>query len=416
MEEPRPWWQLKRWQAAAGVAALAAIGLLALVAVIVVVTLPGVFIREADPGTATGAARLKAESDVRGSLVSLTTGLVTAFVAAIAGTVALLNFRETRRQNLASLETTRRGQVTDRFSKAIDQLGETKQLDIRTGAIYALEQIARDSNDLHWPVMQVLTAYLRENSARLSKSVAEEQRNRPWPRWRARARALVVSTGGSATAPQGVDPELPAPSERARDDFLAVANVLRQRRWRAMDPVDFVDQDGHTWREGLNLQGSDLREAKLQGGYFERAIFDSGRLQAANFKSAHLRKASFWYTKLDGARFDGADLQGARFWNGSLRGAHFEEAELRGTAIEDLALQSAHFNRAQLQSAYFRKVQVDGASFFEAQLQGARFEEVDLSKTEGLSQEQLDSVICDEKTTPPHGLQIKPTTPQAGDG
>ena len=56
--------------------------------------------------------------------------------------------------------------MTDRFNKAIDQLGQQgpDKLDVRIGAVYALEQIARDWAELHWPVMEVLTAYLRQHS------------------------------------------------------------------------------------------------------------------------------------------------------------------------------------------------------------------------------------------------------------
>src|SRR5215208_6954098 len=48
------------------------------------------------------------------------------------------------------LEATRDQQVTERFTRAIEQLGATddkgnKKLEIRLGGIYALERIARDS-------------------------------------------------------------------------------------------------------------------------------------------------------------------------------------------------------------------------------------------------------------------------------
>jgi len=56
-----------------------------------------------------------------------------------------------------------RAQVTERFTRAIDQLGSEK-LDVRIGAVYALEQIARDSAELHWPITEVLKAYLREHA------------------------------------------------------------------------------------------------------------------------------------------------------------------------------------------------------------------------------------------------------------
>ena len=62
----------------------------------------------------------------------------------------------------------REGQVTDRYTKAIEQLGSDK-LDVRIGGIYALERIARDSAKDHPTVMEVLTAFIRAHS------------REPWP-------------------------------------------------------------------------------------------------------------------------------------------------------------------------------------------------------------------------------------------
>ena len=60
-------------------------------------------------------------------------------------------------------ELTEQGQVTDRYTKAIEQLGSDKP-DVRIGGIYALERIARDSARDHPTVMEVLTAFIREHS------------------------------------------------------------------------------------------------------------------------------------------------------------------------------------------------------------------------------------------------------------
>jgi hypothetical protein len=69
------------------------------------------------------------------------------------------------------LDATRDQQVTERFTRAIDQLGATdsegknKKLEIRLGGIYALERIAWDSPERDYStVMEVLTAYVRENT------------------------------------------------------------------------------------------------------------------------------------------------------------------------------------------------------------------------------------------------------------
>ena len=62
-----------------------------------------------------------------------------------------------------TVDLTEQGQVTDRYSKAIEQLG-SKEIDVRIGGIYALERIARDSERDHPVVMEVLAAFVRDHS------------------------------------------------------------------------------------------------------------------------------------------------------------------------------------------------------------------------------------------------------------
>lgn len=61
------------------------------------------------------------------------------------------------------LEVSREDQITDRYTRAIDQLG-SEHLEIRLGGIYALERLAKDSRKDQETVMEVLTAFVRENS------------------------------------------------------------------------------------------------------------------------------------------------------------------------------------------------------------------------------------------------------------
>jgi hypothetical protein len=60
-------------------------------------------------------------------------------------------------------KTAEQGHITDRFTKAIEQLGSEK-LAVRMGAIYALERLSKDSPEDHWTIMEVLTAYVRDNA------------------------------------------------------------------------------------------------------------------------------------------------------------------------------------------------------------------------------------------------------------
>src|SRR5262249_26632269 len=98
--------------------------------------------------------RLATESGFRQTLVQLVGG------AAALG--AFYFTAQTLRTSQDTLEVTRQGQITERFTKAIEQLGDKERLMVRLGGIYALERIAKDSEYDHWPVMEVLTAFVRE--------------------------------------------------------------------------------------------------------------------------------------------------------------------------------------------------------------------------------------------------------------
>jgi hypothetical protein len=94
-------------------------------------------------------ARLKAITDTR-----------TALFAGLLGVGALLTFwlnSRVYRLTARTFQLTEQGQITDRYTKAIEQLGDDA-LTIRLGGIYALERIARDSRRDHPTVVEVLSA------------------------------------------------------------------------------------------------------------------------------------------------------------------------------------------------------------------------------------------------------------------
>ena len=66
---------------------------------------------------------------------------------------------------LQQAELARRGHVAELFNRTIGQLTDAK-LEVRLGAIYTLRQIARDFPDLAEPTFELLSTYLRENSAK----------------------------------------------------------------------------------------------------------------------------------------------------------------------------------------------------------------------------------------------------------
>ena len=180
-----------------------------------------------------------------------------------------------------TLRLNRRGQLTERFSRAIEQLG-SETLAVRLGGIYALEQIAVDSRELHWPVMEVLTAYLREHAR------------------------VDASTGAD-----------PAARRPLAVDHQAIATVIGRRR-REQDPDDHrlelseLDLAGVRWRRA-SLQGANLWRANLEGAYLRLAHLEGARLEGTNLRDARMERV-----QLGGARLAGANLSSAWLANTDL--------------------------------------------------------------------------------------------------
>jgi Pentapeptide repeats (8 copies) len=186
-----------------------------------------------------------------------------------------------------TLQVNREGQITERFTRAIDQLGKVddngkKQFEIRIGGIYALERLARESEEDHWPIMEVLTAYVRQNAPRKSDQ-----------------------------ASRAPDP-----------DIQAIMTVLRRRTrsFRNGEP------------EPLVLNGTSLRGVQLW----------RANLSAARISDANLSGASFWEANLSATLFSGADLSGAIFSGANLSGADLRAADLRESDITQEQLEKTY--------------------------------------------------------------------------
>jgi hypothetical protein len=154
-----------------------------------------------------------------------------------------VTFERNREELHLSLE----GQVTERFTRAIEQLG-SDNLAVRLGGIYALERIAKDSPRDHGPIMEVLTTFVRERA-----------------RWK-------------SDQPLAEKTQTQTPST----DIQAILTILGRRVIH------------EKWREptSLDLSQTDLRGANLRETHLERALLYRAHLQGANLIEAHLEGRS----------------------------------------------------------------------------------------------------------------------------
>ena len=195
----------------------------------------------------------------------------------------------------------RQGQVTDRYTKAIDQLGSDK-LDVRIGGIYALERIARDSSRDHATVMEVMAAFIREHS------------HEPW------------------------EPRRPADWRRSpelgpRPDVQAAVTVIGRRD---------ISRD----REQIDLSGADLSRAQLSDVDLARCSLNYSNLTGTNLFRSNLRQCEFV----------GADLTRANLSRSDLRNADFTFAILKETLLSGADLRLAIFSGARLTDLSLRDV------------------------------------------------------------
>src|SRR5215208_736469 len=130
--------------------------------------------------------QLRRSSSPSATLTGATVGAVVGLVGVLIGQVLQQRrhsqtLQETQRRHSEDLRQAEQGQITERFTRAIEQLGETNsngepKLELRLGGIYALERIAKDSPERDYStVMEVLTAYARENAPYTPLEEAAEQ-------------------------------------------------------------------------------------------------------------------------------------------------------------------------------------------------------------------------------------------------
>lgn len=325
----------------------------------------------------------------------------TALLATVAGLIAVVGAVFTG----LSYRLNRAGQITERFTRAIDQLG-SRELDVRLGGIYALERIARDSVDDHPQVVEVLTAYVREHAAwrpNRPQAATPDSRDQAARTKEIEAiRAIERIATGADTRPAETDDRPPATDEqsgspRLPTDVQAVMSVLGRR-----------DPSRDRPEAELNLANTDLRRVRLLGdrahfggaqlsnSHLERAVLAEAHLESADLSHAHLEGASLADAHLDLAELRGAHLDGVLLNVAHLNGAFLTGTHLEGADLTAADLTGADLSGANLEGALLDGTHLDGAWLIGTRLKGAEVKDVGLR-----------GAIYDDATTWPDGFDFK---------
>src|SRR6266496_3364182 len=125
---------------------------------------------------------------------------------------------------------------------------------------------------------------------------------------------------------------------------------------------------------GVNLEGTDLRDAILFRASFLRANLAYITLSGASLYEADLKGAILSGANLINANLADARLKEVNFWRANLSGANLSGANLCGANLS-----GANLNRANLSGA-----DLSGANLCKAEVAWTLFTDMDLSKVEGL--------------------------------
>ncbi len=228
--------------------------------------------------------------------------------------------------------------VADRYSKAIDQLGQSTT-QTRLGGIYALGSISKNSPEYVSIVDNVLASYVKQNCHQDS--------------------AL-------------------------KEELQASIDILTRKQ--------FYDFQSGEVKDGINLS-----KVKLNGFDFNKSSLRNARLTEADMDRSDFVEADLSGLNANGTTFFRADLDRAIIEHAQLFGADFSQASLVGASVKNCNLKLAKLKEADLSKAIFT-----GCDMKDVDLENAKLYGTDLRDTKGLTKELLKNALIDENTKLPN--------------
>jgi uncharacterized protein YjbI with pentapeptide repeats len=331
-------------------------------------------------------------------------GLIATLFAGIGLFVNYLNSQ-------AEIQLTQQRLITERFSKAVEQIGNTKE-EVVIGGIYSLERIAKDSPKDQWTIMEVLTSYIRKNSP-IPSNIQQLE-----PEERQKALEKLPSVSIPVQAALTVIGRRKVENDQAGDNLAGTTNPNK---------IKFLDLSGTNLRGAdliganlnrANLDGANLNRANLIEANLNRANLDGANLNGANLNLANLNLANLNLANLNlanlngaylnGAKLNGANLIGADLIGADLIGADLIGADLIGADLIGADLIGANLDGANLWGAEVDPKQIKSACFWESAIytQGKWDEDKQLwvAADPKANQREIDKLKRDKNSDPPNPI------------
>jgi hypothetical protein len=200
-----------------------------------------------------------------------------------------------------TLKSTQEGQITDRYSKAVEQLA-SPAVEVRLGGIYALQRLAVDSSRDRLTVRNVLAAFVRQHDFCVAQPPAKQ------------CTAAVRDLYFTRTI-------MPMPT----DIYAALTTALSLTAAGG----DLADFSQTRFPRAYFPERAQIRRANLSDADLVFAGFSGADLAFSNLSGSCLTYANLTGADLSNADLSGADLYFAQIGNANLTGADLRGADLR---------------------------------------------------------------------------------------
>ena len=313
-------------------------------------------------------------------------------------------------------ETARDRAYTELFTKAMEQLGAEKpkkedvldkkgnlakdnagqplmreiyvpNIEVRIGAIYALERIMNDSRKDATAIVDTLAAYVRENCGDAQEFECEIPRLSKFRTNSAWLKAIKQYVGDPLAHEEGtvvararalrdlphvnrVDIKTALTVIGRRPDWMKAEELARQRPKPDLRNVNLQGWDLSTFHLNLlNLQSAKMQGAYLRGAEMQNADLFNAVMQGADFSEAKIQNAILAYTKMQGVKMAFAQMQGLNMIGSEIHCSDLSNAKMLGVNLTNAQMQNSDLSYAEMQKASLVRSEMQGADLSSANIQ-----------------------------------------------
>ena len=270
---------------------------------------------------------------------------------------------------------------TELFTKAVEQLGADKvvkvtrpeeapdigkglvtwveektvrNIEVRIGAIYALERVLKESKDLKVSfdeqIVDTLSAYVRENCKYPIKTLGPLE-NRPLPNefdgfyeYQDSLREKLFEFRRGEMPANVSDVQAAISALKRYSIGIAFRNSINDSNFINLRNVNFQGAD----LSGIILSNADLTSAHLEGSDLSGAVFHGVDFTLAKMEGVNLSGATLINSQLCSSDLSCADLNFVKIVNSDLYNSELNYTSLSGSTIVNSNLSDAHFYHADL--------------------------------------------------------------------